>query len=557
MNLIFHDMIVKFLEVYIDDVVVKSEDYQKHIEHLENAFIQIRKHGLKMNPLKCAFGVSAGNFLGFLVHKKGIEIDKNKAKAIIDDKPPSNKKELQRFLGQVNFLRRFIANLAGKTKAFSALLGMKGDTKYRWEAEQQSAFQSIKEYLIRPPVLMPPKIGGPLKLYVSAAESSLGSLLAQENDQGFEQAIYYFSRGLNVTEQKYTGIEKLCLTLYSTAVKLRHYMLPFDVLVIAQTDLIKYMLSRPVLRGKMGKWILALIEYSLTYVPQKAVKGQVLTDFLANHLCNNPEDGIIYVGIVPWRMTFDGSKTSQGAGAGIVLISPDGNIHQFAFQIKKHCSNNQAEYEALIIGLEILLDMHITTVQISGDSQLVIKQLNIKFKCNAPGLEMYFSIATYLLAKFDDVTITHISRINNSSANMMAQLASGLKVPEGVDGQWVKVSRCLPMSNDRYKDLEMVNPIDTVQNDWRTPIFQYLQNPESRVDAKVKLQATKYFLLDNNLFKRTPEGLALRCLGQQEAMQVMAEVHEGICDAHQAGIKMRWLIRRHGHYWPSIMEDYI
>ncbi|KAK2989240.1 hypothetical protein RJ640_013188 [Escallonia rubra] len=117
--------------------------------------------------------------LSSIKQMKGIEIDKNKARAIIDAKPPSNKKKLQRFLGQVNFLRRFIANLAGKTKAFSALLGMKGDTKYRWEAEQQSAFQSIKEYLIRPPVLMPPKIGRPLKLYVSAAESSLGSLLAQ------------------------------------------------------------------------------------------------------------------------------------------------------------------------------------------------------------------------------------------------------------------------------------------------------------------------------------------------------------------------------------------
>ncbi|KAK2995571.1 hypothetical protein RJ640_000047 [Escallonia rubra] len=471
MNLIFHDMIGKFLEVYIDDVVVKSEDYQKHVEQLETTFIRMRKHRLKMNPLKCAFGVSKGNFLGFLVHQKGIEIDKNKAKAIINAKLPSNKKELQRFLGKVNFLRRFIANLAGKTKAFSVLLGMKGDTEYRWEAEQQSAFQSIKEYLTKPPVLMPPKIGRPLKLYVSVAESSLGILLAQENDQGFEQAIYYFSRGLNVTEQKYTVIEKLCLTLYSTAVKLRHYMLPFDVLVIAQTDLIKYMLSRPVLRGKMGKWVLALIEYNLTYVPQKAMKGQALADFLASHPCNNPEDGVIYVGIAPWRMTFDGSKISPGAGAGIVLISPDGNIHQFAFQIEKDCSNNQAEYEALIIGLEILLDMHITTVQISGDSQLVIKKLNKEFKCNAPGLEMCFSIATYLLAKFDDVTITHIPRINNSSANVMAQLASGLKVPEGVDGQWANGQA--EATNKSIKHI-MERAIEDSPNEWHRLLSEVL-----------------------------------------------------------------------------------
>ena len=77
-----------------------------------------------MNPLKCAFGVIAGNFLGFLVHNRGIKVDKNKAKAISQAKPPSNRKELQRLLGQINFLR-FIANLAGRTKVFSPLLRLK------------------------------------------------------------------------------------------------------------------------------------------------------------------------------------------------------------------------------------------------------------------------------------------------------------------------------------------------------------------------------------------------------------------------------------------------
>jgi hypothetical protein len=94
MNSIFHDMIRKYMEVYIDDIAVKSQDFDKHLENLEKAFIRIRKHQLKMNPLKCAFGITAGNFLGFLVHNRGIEVDKNKAKAILQAKPPSNKKEL-------------------------------------------------------------------------------------------------------------------------------------------------------------------------------------------------------------------------------------------------------------------------------------------------------------------------------------------------------------------------------------------------------------------------------------------------------------------------------
>jgi hypothetical protein len=132
MNLIFHDMLHKFMEVYIDDVVVKSQTFEEHIECLEKAFLRMRRHQLKMNPLKCAFGVKARNFLGFLVHDRGIEIDKNKAKAIIQAKPPTNKKELQRLLGQINFLRRFISNVAGRTKAFSPLLKLKSNEEFVW-----------------------------------------------------------------------------------------------------------------------------------------------------------------------------------------------------------------------------------------------------------------------------------------------------------------------------------------------------------------------------------------------------------------------------------------
>ena len=88
--------------------------------------------GRNINPLKCAFGVQARNFLGFLVHIRGVEIDKNKARAVIEAKPPSNKKELQRFLGQVNYLRRFISNLAEKTKKFSELLRLRDKEEFQW-----------------------------------------------------------------------------------------------------------------------------------------------------------------------------------------------------------------------------------------------------------------------------------------------------------------------------------------------------------------------------------------------------------------------------------------
>ena len=95
------------------------------MNHLRKSFERMRLHQLKLNPFKCAFGVQAENFIGFLVHQRGMEVDQNKVKAIISAKAPQNKKELQKFLGQVNYLRRFISNLAGKTKVFSNLIKLK------------------------------------------------------------------------------------------------------------------------------------------------------------------------------------------------------------------------------------------------------------------------------------------------------------------------------------------------------------------------------------------------------------------------------------------------
>ncbi|CAL2277882.1 unnamed protein product [Prunus armeniaca] len=118
MNSIFHDMIGHSLEVYINDVVIKSPKEENHISNLRRAFLRMRQHKLKMNPKKCVFGVQAGNFLGFLVHQRGIEIDKNKAKSIIEALPPRNKKELQSLLGKINFFKEIHIQFCRKDPTF-------------------------------------------------------------------------------------------------------------------------------------------------------------------------------------------------------------------------------------------------------------------------------------------------------------------------------------------------------------------------------------------------------------------------------------------------------
>ena len=113
MNYIFHEIIGKIVEIYIDDVVLKSKGYQEHLADLRKALECTRKHGLKMNPNKCAFGVLAGQFFGFMVHGRGIEISQKTIAAINKVVAPETKVELQSLIGKINFIRRFISNLSG------------------------------------------------------------------------------------------------------------------------------------------------------------------------------------------------------------------------------------------------------------------------------------------------------------------------------------------------------------------------------------------------------------------------------------------------------------
>ena len=128
--------------VYIDDIVIKSAGLDYHLTDLKLALERMRQYGLKMNPLKCVFGVSAGKFLGFTIHEKGIEIDPKRVEAMKRVEAPTCKKDLQKFLGKVNYLRRFIFNLSGKIDSFTPILRLKDKAEFTWG-------QNSKNYLRR------------------------------------------------------------------------------------------------------------------------------------------------------------------------------------------------------------------------------------------------------------------------------------------------------------------------------------------------------------------------------------------------------------------------
>jgi hypothetical protein len=187
------------------------------------------------------------------------------------------------------------------------LLKLKADQEFVWGPDQQKALEDIKKYLVVPPVLMPPQRDKPFKLYLSADENATGSALIQEFE-GKEPVIYYVSRRLLDAKTKYSPVERLCLCLYFSCTKLRHYLLSVECTVVCRDDAIKYKLSLPILNGRIEKWILALSEFDLRYESVKAIKGQVMADFVTHH-CGSE---VKVVEPVPWTLFFDGSSCGVG-----------------------------------------------------------------------------------------------------------------------------------------------------------------------------------------------------------------------------------------------------
>ena len=160
---------------------------------------------------------------------------------------------------------------------------MKKGAPFEWDESCRATFEKIKKYLSNPPVLGAPIPKKPLICYNAAQEKFQGALCVHKNEEGKEIVLYYLSRTLVGAELKYSPIEKICPSLIFVIQGQRQYMQAYTVQVISKADPIKYILSRPILNGRLAKWAIILKQYDLVYVAQRAVKGHALADFLADH----------------------------------------------------------------------------------------------------------------------------------------------------------------------------------------------------------------------------------------------------------------------------------
>eukprot|EP00261_Vitis_vinifera_P030644 XP_019071887.1 PREDICTED: uncharacterized protein LOC109121615 [Vitis vinifera] len=565
---LFHDMMHRDVEVYVDDMIVKSRDRADHLAALQRFFERIRQFRLRLNPKKCTFGVTSEKLLGHIVSERGIEVDPEKIRAILDMPTPRTEKEIRGFLGRLQYISRFIARLTDICEPIFRLLKKNQPTV--WNDDCQHAFERIKECLLSPPVLVPPTPGRPLLLYLSVSNMALGCMLAQLDDLGKERAIYYLSKRMLEYECKYIMIERLCLAVVWATRRLRHYMTEYSVLLVSQLDPLRYLFDRPVLTGRLMRWLVLLTEFDIHYVTQKSVKGSIVADHLASLPISDdrsidddfPDEQIVSMtSITGWRLYFDGAANQSGFGIGILLISPQGDhiprSVRLAFSDHHRLTNNIVEYEACITGLETALDLGIRQLEIHGDSNLVIKQTQGIWRTRDEKLKPYHAYLDLLIDRFDVLRYIHLPRVENLFADALATLASLIVIPAGVNVRPLLIeTRSAPAYCCLIGEIE-----NQIELPWYHDIYQFLScgaYPES-ASAKdrraLRQLATRFVVCGDALYRRSPDGLLLLCLDRASADRVMREVHAGVCGPHMGGHMLARKIMRTGYFWLTMETD--
>ncbi len=307
-----HDQIGKNVQVYVDDIVIKTKEGHTLLDDLRETFENLRKFRLKLNPAKCTFGVPAGKLLGFLVSSRGIEANPVKIGAIERMKLPTCLKDVQRFTGCLASLSRFVSRLGEKALPLYQL--MRKTDKFVWTRQADIAFHDLKKMLVSAPILASPLPKEPMLLYIAATNRVVSAVVVverKEEGKTVQRPVYYLSEVISSSKQNYPHYQKMTYGVYMAAKKLKHYFQEHPMTVVCAAP-ISEIIGNKDASGRIAKWAIELAPYTPQYERRDAIKSQALADFLVDWAEMQYEPPLPDSNY--WRMHFDGSKMKNGIG---------------------------------------------------------------------------------------------------------------------------------------------------------------------------------------------------------------------------------------------------
>ncbi|KAK1617663.1 hypothetical protein QYE76_023180 [Lolium multiflorum] len=337
------DQIGRNVHAYVDDIAFMTRKGSYLISDLQDTFENLRRYKMLLNPLNCVFGVPAGKLLGFIVSHRGIEVNPEKIKAILNIKRPTCLKNVQQLSGCVAAIRRFVSRLGEKELPLYKLL--KRTDKFVWDNVPDATLQELKNILSSPPILAAPEESEPMFLYLAASNKVISIVIVVDRKEegyeyGVQQPVYYISEH------------------------------PMTVVSIAPLSTI---INNSDVTGRVAKWGIELSAFDINYKARNAIKSQILVDFFVDW--TEAREGTPVSELEARVMHFNGSKQHQGSRDGVTLKSPTGEELQYVLQIHFEATNNMAEYEALLHGLRIAKEIGIKHIICCGDSNLVAHQV--------------------------------------------------------------------------------------------------------------------------------------------------------------------------------------
>jgi ribonuclease HI/transposase InsO family protein len=336
--------------------------------------------------------------------------------------------------------------------------------------------------------------------------------------------------------------------------------------------------------GRIAKWAVEIMGETISFAPRKTIKSQVLADFVAEWVDTQLPAAPIQPEL--WTIFFDGSLMKTGAGAGLLFVSPLGKHLRYVLRLHFSVSNNVAEYETLVNGLRIAIELGVRRLDARGDSQLVIDQVMKNSHCRDPKMEAYCDEVRRLEDKFFGLELNHIARWYNETADELAKIASGrTTVPPDVFSRDLhqpsvktddtpepeKVS-ALPEAPSAQPEAPSAPEgealrVEEERNgvspnwDWQTPYLQYLHRGELPLDwaeaRRLARRAKSFVLLGDGKepYHRSPSGILQRCISIAEGQELLQEIHSGACGHHVAPRALVGNAFRQGFYWPTAVAN--